>query len=1351
MKGMRLQIWLIFALVAVFTLMAGGESLFAAVDITDNVQLNKSRMLFDRRTNMNYFNSWITNISEDKFQSPVIVVIESISDPSVTVANADGTTDTGEPYFDYSNLLIDNIFDPHEDSSEKLWQFNNQNRVRFTFQMRVMAEEETSDIISPTINIVSPQDNSSITNIRPNISFTCTDDNSGVDFNTLSVVLNDIEISDLCTISGQDVNCQPIEDLPEGNNSLVVSIDDSSGNSRSIQAFFTVQYSFPKISITNPVSGGVLANATPFITIRYNDNISGIDRNSLNVEINYTDRTSLFDITENGATCQFNEGFSAGTNAITATVSNNLGLTSSATATFTVTSSSNPAKYLFSLRDNPWIFSSPGDGTYDEFITPNELGVSNLDITSLTLDHFGGYYFTQPGIPQIMRSEGNGSSATFLTNAELGISGPGPDAIDLSSDGLVHFSLPETADIFTSIGNSANSIFISSSDINADDSEITALHVDYDGLIYFASPAFDGVFESSGDSYRRQFLTNAALGVPEGGLDAFAMLPDATQPTLTITSPQNGAFLNTTRPVVNIGYSDEYSGINTGSFILTINGADFSNDCTVEENSATCQISIDLPVGSHSIVATVKDKAGNTASDTINIQIGILRAIPGATPVSGTSPLTVHFTSDGEDPAGTIQIFRWDFDGNGSWDTYDTVARDYNHTYNAAGTYTATLYVQSSTGESATAAVTITVENNPPTATADVTPSNGEVPLTVQMTGTGSDPDGQVVLYEWDYEGDGIYDWSSTTTGNTSHVYTTAGDYQAVFRVTDNSGLTATAVAAQTIVRAGPPGSPTAVAAASPVSGNAPLNVNLVGTATDPDNDIVLYEWDFDGDGTYDWSSPSTGNTNHTYNDAGTHEARFRVTDSTGLTGIDQVLITVNIQTSLSVARDTVGFLSGSGMTATASSQYSSSYAPSKAIDGNTGTYWHSANENGSTNSFFEVSFNAPQRISGFTARWYSTSYMYTNGRVEIFDNTGNIIFSQATALSGVNSQVSFAAVENAYRLRLTAITKSNSSWTVLREFEVQSSQMPGSVIEPTGTNINTTISAGTPVTIQIKNDEGNVIRTLVNNENRSTGSYSDYWDCKDDNGFVVNDGTYYAVMQYLVDGQEHTLDLTSTTGGSRYTPSRQSIPSNNNASKPFEDQMLPIYFSLPRASEVTLFVGTLYSTNTRIRTIYNRVTFPAGNHTAWWDGLDDNENIAVTPPGNRLILGIWGYYLPDNAMVMTGGKPALSNIAADPNYFCPFSEKCDNQGNGEGILLDYSVSENVESVELRVYSLETGNLIRTETQNSVQAGDNTFFWDGRNDDGEYADIGDYQVGLIARDAEGNESMMKYTLVRFDY
>jgi PKD repeat protein len=791
---------------------------------------------------------------------------------------------------------------------------------------------------------------------------------------------------------------------------------------------------------------------------------------------------------------------------------------------------------------------------------------------------------------------------------------------------------------------------------------------------------------------------------------------------------------------------------------------DFTSDGVYDwESTTTANTSHTYSsVGTFTATIRITGGYGGTATDTVEVsaQSG-LEARPHATPTSGLAPLTVYFTTDGYDPAGTIEIFRWDFDGDGTWDTYDTVAMDYTHTYNMSGTYNATLYVKSSTGATATAIITITVENNPPVATAEVIPSNGEVPLNVQLIGSGTDSDGYITLYEWDFDGDGTFDWSSTTTGSTTHTYTAVGTYQATFRVTDNNGATATVSALTVQVRVGLPGSPSVTAYANPTSGNAPLTVNFSGTATDPDNDIVLYEWDFDNDGVFDWSSPTTASTTHTYTQAGTHVVALRVTDQTSLTGIDYITIFVNITTSLSVSNNTVGFLDiSAGMTANASSQYSSSYPPSNAIDGDTSTYWIAAIGDNVPGSWFEVAFDSPQRVSGLTVDWYDSSYKMQRGRIEIYDVNGGILYSQETDLIGVPSQVNLPSVENAARLRLITITTNVTNYHVIREFEVDRTPMdPGAEPEPTGTNINTSISASTRVSIYIKNVGGNRIRTLVNNEFREMGSYSDYWDCRDDSGFVVNDGLYYAILAYEFEGSWHELDLTYTTGGTRYSfPFGSGCDQRENFAdgftfSPFENEVMPMNFNLCKAQEVTAFIGPLWGgeDETRIRTIVNRQAFPAGQSTIYWDGLDDQGNIAQPPPGDSLITGFWRYDLPDNAIYFTGGKPEISNISADRNYFSAFSEKCDQYGNDEGITISYTVSENAQYVELRVYSVETSALLRTLQEHNVEAGEHIVFWDGKNNNGEYVDIGDYRVGVIAVDTGGNESMLRYALVRLDY
>ncbi len=85
---------------------------------------------------------------------------------------------------------------------------------------------------------------------------------------------------------------------------------------------------------------------------------------------------------------------------------------------------------------------------------------------------------------------------------------------------------------------------------------------------------------------------------------------------------------------------------------------------------------------------------------------------------------------------------------------------------------------------------------------------------------------------------------------------------------------------------------PVADASASdPTQGPSPLEVNLDPSLSyDPDGVIVLYEWDYDGDGTYDWSGSDPDVIQHTYPE-GTHTTILRVWDDDDATDTDELVI----------------------------------------------------------------------------------------------------------------------------------------------------------------------------------------------------------------------------------------------------------------------------------------------------------------------------------------------------------------------------------------------------------------------------------------------------------------------------
>jgi PKD repeat protein len=84
---------------------------------------------------------------------------------------------------------------------------------------------------------------------------------------------------------------------------------------------------------------------------------------------------------------------------------------------------------------------------------------------------------------------------------------------------------------------------------------------------------------------------------------------------------------------------------------------------------------------------------------------------------------------------------------------------------------------------------------------------------------------------------------------------------------------------------------PEAIASASPKSGQAPLTVWFTAEYDESDDgNRIKYEWDFQGDGTFDDNGPEV---KFTYFQEGTYVAILKVTDQDGLTDTDEISIVV--------------------------------------------------------------------------------------------------------------------------------------------------------------------------------------------------------------------------------------------------------------------------------------------------------------------------------------------------------------------------------------------------------------------------------------------------------------------------
>ncbi len=141
-------------------------------------------------------------------------------------------------------------------------------------------------------------------------------------------------------------------------------------------------------------------------------------------------------------------------------------------------------------------------------------------------------------------------------------------------------------------------------------------------------------------------------------------------------------------------------------------------------------------------------------------------------------------------PNGAITDWEWDFDGDGTFgDSHAGPPEHPTHTYATAGDYDVNLRVTDVASQTDTLDPGEILEVHvgsftPPTADAFISPTIGFIDFEGDFEGSGST--GTIDLYEWDFEGDCIWDYQHPTIGDTTHAYTVPDIYDAILRVTGN-------------------------------------------------------------------------------------------------------------------------------------------------------------------------------------------------------------------------------------------------------------------------------------------------------------------------------------------------------------------------------------------------------------------------------------------------------------------------------------------------------------------------------------------------------------------------------------
>ncbi len=166
-------------------------------------------------------------------------------------------------------------------------------------------------------------------------------------------------------------------------------------------------------------------------------------------------------------------------------------------------------------------------------------------------------------------------------------------------------------------------------------------------------------------------------------------------------------------------------------------------------------------------------------------------------------------------------------------------------------------------------------------------PAQGKAPLKCNLTCTASDSDGTIDSYAWDF-GDG--QTATTTTGNVSHVFSSAGSYDVTCTVTDNDGVTGNSSIVITV------NSPPVAIIESPEDGGTFIpgyGILFSGHGEDAEDGELIGNscaWTSDIDG----EIASHHSVKKDDLSSGIHTITLTVTDSDGETGSASVEITIN-------------------------------------------------------------------------------------------------------------------------------------------------------------------------------------------------------------------------------------------------------------------------------------------------------------------------------------------------------------------------------------------------------------------------------------------------------------------------
>jgi len=687
------------------------------------------------------------------------------------------------------------------------------------------------------------------------------------------------------------------------NITMRLTVTDNHGGTDTDDVVITVtnQNVKPDVTITQPTEGQVLSPTSSVIAKALVEDVDG----SLS-QVAYLLDGELF------PNCIF-------TSPSEGTITCNLGLVSPGDHTLTVTAKDN---------DN----ASDSDSVN---FTINSLPIANAGIDRI---------IDENKLVSLIGS-GTDSDGTIVSYLWEKVTGPTITLIGANSANasFTSPSITSTTDITMRLtvtdndgGTDSDDVLISVSNLNVNPTVVITHPTEGQALSSSGSvTARANVNDSDGSLTRVIFLLDGEIecvltSPAEGGLSCnLGALPPGSSHTLQVTAEDNddgmgSGIVNFTinnppiciaQPDLQVNENDlavnliskcsdadagdslDYQWVQTGgSPMVTLTNA---TTATAEFDAPSVDANTDL-----TFTVTATDDLGETSSDTIIVHVnnGPTAVASAETPVDEGKVGATLTGSTSHDVGGTIETYHWTQTAGLSAAIANE--NDANATFTAPSvdqqeSLTFRLTVIDDLGLSDHKDVSVTVTQSLIAPDANAGPdSDVNEGTNFSLIGNGTDSDGTITDYLWEEVGTSLVTLIDANTANASF---TAPDVDAntpiTFKltVTDNDGLTGSDEVVVTVQD---------IAGISPVADagldqtvDEGVNVALTGSGTDSDGTVTDYLWEEVGTSLVTLIDANTANASFTAPDVdGNTPITFKltVTDNDGLTGSDEVVITVN-------------------------------------------------------------------------------------------------------------------------------------------------------------------------------------------------------------------------------------------------------------------------------------------------------------------------------------------------------------------------------------------------------------------------------------------------------------------------